>query len=88
MRLTRLHEGLVLEDVEPASEVGVGLEVRHEGDLVHHRPSRSVHQNGVILHDGEPLLVDQVMGRLVEQGVEAHHIRDCRDRSSRHAENE
>ena len=36
MRLTRLHEGLVLEDVEAAPEVGVGLEVRHECDLVHH----------------------------------------------------
>ena len=61
-----------LKDVEPDTEHGVSLEVLHQGDLIDHGPSACVHKNSILLHDGQPLRVYQMVSGLVQHRMQTY----------------
>lgn len=61
-------------DIHIPPEVGVGLEVLHQGCLIDDGAAGGVDQHRVLLHDGQPLLVDQVVRVLVQVAVDADHL--------------
>mmetsp|Transcript_20337 Transcript_20337/g.44447 ORF Transcript_20337/g.44447 Transcript_20337/m.44447 type:complete len:375 (+) Transcript_20337:748-1872(+) len=70
-----LHGGLVLKHVQPAPELGVRFEMGHQCCLIDDRPACRVDEHRCRLHERQPLLVDEVVRRLVQVAVQAHHIR-------------
>mmetsp|Transcript_16288 Transcript_16288/g.40525 ORF Transcript_16288/g.40525 Transcript_16288/m.40525 type:complete len:572 (+) Transcript_16288:104-1819(+) len=70
----RLHGGLVLKHVQPAPEVGVGAQVRHQRGLVNHGAARRVDQHRILLHHVQAGRVHEVVRGLVQVAVQRHHV--------------
>jgi hypothetical protein len=61
-----------LKDIEANAEHGVSLEVLHQRGLIDHGPSACVHKNSLLLHDGQPLGVYQMVGGLVQHRMQTY----------------
>ncbi len=51
------------------------LAVSDQGGFVYHRPTACINQNRILLHQRQPLFIDQVMCGLVKHRVQTDHIR-------------
>mmetsp|Transcript_10877 Transcript_10877/g.28593 ORF Transcript_10877/g.28593 Transcript_10877/m.28593 type:complete len:328 (+) Transcript_10877:1888-2871(+) len=71
---TRLHQGFVFKDVEACEKLRVLAAMLNEVDLVHNGSARAVDEDRISLHQRETILIDQMVGRLVQVGVEADHV--------------
>ena len=75
LRQPRLHLRLVFEYVQSDAEIGVLAAVLDQSRLIDNWASTGVHQDRVLLHQGKPLGIHEVVGGLVQRRVQAHHIR-------------
>lgn len=74
----RLGLWLVLEHVQATPEIWIILQVFHQSDFINDRTPGCIDEQGVLLHQRKPVLVDEVLGVLVQVAVQAddlHHIR-------------
>jgi len=67
-----LWRTIYLKDVKANAEHGVNLEVLHQGGLIDHGPSACVHKNSLLLHDGQPLRVYQMVSGLVQHRMQTY----------------
>ena len=72
MRYWIISVSVYLKDVEPNAEHGIGLEMLHQGNLIDHRPPACVHKNRILLHDGQPLRVYEMVSGLVQHRMQTY----------------